>query len=102
MADLLELGVEIVRAGKTHGSLAELAAPHDLEAEIVGRGEFGERTVRFSGADDLYAEFEKIGHVPLPPYIKIGRASCREGAASWGGPGLFIPTRRRSVAVFVF
>jgi S-adenosylmethionine:tRNA ribosyltransferase-isomerase len=41
-----------------------------LEAEIVGRGEFGERTVRFSGADDLYAEFERIGHVPLPPYIK--------------------------------
>ena len=41
-----------------------------LEAEIVARGEFGERTVRFSGADDLFAEFEKIGHVPLPPYIK--------------------------------
>jgi S-adenosylmethionine:tRNA ribosyltransferase-isomerase len=41
-----------------------------LEGEIVARGEFGERTVRFSGAGDLYAEFEKIGHVPLPPYIK--------------------------------
>ena len=41
-----------------------------LEGEIVARGEFGERTVRFSGADDLYAAFERIGHVPLPPYIK--------------------------------
>jgi S-adenosylmethionine:tRNA ribosyltransferase-isomerase len=41
-----------------------------LEAEIIARGEFGERTIRFSGADDLFAEFEKIGHVPLPPYIK--------------------------------
>ncbi len=41
-----------------------------LEGEIIARGEFGERTVRFSGADDLFAEFEKIGHVPLPPYIK--------------------------------
>src|SRR5260370_36827987 len=41
-----------------------------LEGEIVGRGEFGERTIRFRGADDLFGEFEKIGHVPLPPYIK--------------------------------
>jgi S-adenosylmethionine:tRNA ribosyltransferase-isomerase len=41
-----------------------------LEAEIVARGEFGERTVRFSGEGDLYEAFEKIGHVPLPPYIK--------------------------------
>ncbi len=41
-----------------------------LEAEIVARGEFGERTVRFLGEGDLFAEFERIGHVPLPPYIK--------------------------------
>ena len=41
-----------------------------LEAEIVGRGEFGERVVRFHGPDDLFAAFERIGHVPLPPYIK--------------------------------
>ena len=41
-----------------------------LEAEIVARREFGERTIRFHGDADLYAEFEKIGHVPLPPYIK--------------------------------
>jgi S-adenosylmethionine:tRNA ribosyltransferase-isomerase len=42
----------------------------ELEAEIVARGEFGERTLRFSRTGDLFAEFEKIGHVPLPPYIK--------------------------------
>jgi S-adenosylmethionine:tRNA ribosyltransferase-isomerase len=41
-----------------------------LECEIVARGEFGERTLRFHGATDLFEEFEKIGHVPLPPYIK--------------------------------
>ena len=41
-----------------------------LEAEITGRGAFGERTIRFGGDADLYAGFEKIGHVPLPPYIK--------------------------------
>jgi S-adenosylmethionine:tRNA ribosyltransferase-isomerase len=42
----------------------------ELEAEIVARGEFGERTLRFPGTGDLFAEFEKIGHVPLPPYIR--------------------------------
>lgn len=41
-----------------------------LEAEIVARGEFGERTVRFPGTGDLFERFEQIGHVPLPPYIK--------------------------------
>jgi len=44
----------------------------DTEAEIVGRGEYGERTVRFHFAGDLYELFEKVGHVPLPPYIKRG------------------------------
>jgi S-adenosylmethionine:tRNA ribosyltransferase-isomerase len=50
-----------------------------LEAEIVARGEFGERTVRFHGEWDrppglsaagLIERFERIGHVPLPPYIR--------------------------------
>lgn len=41
-----------------------------LEAEIVARREFGERTLRFRGENDLYGAFEKVGHVPLPPYIK--------------------------------
>ena len=40
------------------------------EAEIVGRGDYGERTVRFHFAGDVYELFEKIGHVPLPPYIR--------------------------------
>ncbi len=49
-------------------------APEDqdsprLEAEIVARGEFGERTLRFSPVTDFFATLEKLGHVPLPPYI---------------------------------
>ncbi len=43
-----------------------------LEAEITARGEFGERTIRFHTDADLFGEFEKIGHIPLPPYIKRG------------------------------
>jgi S-adenosylmethionine:tRNA ribosyltransferase-isomerase len=41
----------------------------DLEAEIVARGEFGERTLRFAPVPDFFAVVEKLGHVPLPPYI---------------------------------
>ena len=42
----------------------------DVEAEIVGRGEFGERTVRFDFDGDMQELLGKIGHVPLPPYIR--------------------------------
>jgi S-adenosylmethionine:tRNA ribosyltransferase-isomerase len=42
----------------------------DVEAEIVGRSEYGERTVEFHWDGDIYEWLEKVGHVPLPPYIK--------------------------------
>lgn len=42
----------------------------DVEAEIVGRGDFGERTVRFHIDGDIHEILQRIGHVPLPPYIK--------------------------------
>jgi S-adenosylmethionine:tRNA ribosyltransferase-isomerase len=41
-----------------------------VEAEVIGRGEYGERTLRFHYDGDLYELLRKIGHVPLPPYIK--------------------------------
>jgi S-adenosylmethionine:tRNA ribosyltransferase-isomerase len=43
-----------------------------FSAEIVGRGERGERTVRFTGGDDVYSAIDRLGHMPLPPYIKRG------------------------------
>ena len=41
----------------------------ELVAEVIGRGEFGERTLRFDPVPDFFAVVEKLGHVPLPPYI---------------------------------
>ncbi len=41
-----------------------------LEAVILARGEYGERTLRFSCEGDIYAAIDRIGHVPLPPYIQ--------------------------------
>ncbi len=40
-----------------------------LRAEVIGAGEFGERTLRFEAVLDFHAALERIGHLPLPPYI---------------------------------
>lgn len=40
-----------------------------LEADVVERGQYGERLLRFAAADDFFAALDRIGHVPLPPYI---------------------------------
>lgn len=42
----------------------------DVEAEVVGRGEYGERTLQFHTEKDVFGVLDSIGHVPLPPYIK--------------------------------
>ena len=41
----------------------------ELEAEVIARGEFGERRIRFAPVPDSFARIDRIGHVPLPPYI---------------------------------
>jgi len=60
----------LVKPGRKLGLGEHILFADGLTAEITGRGEFGERTIRFDGNSDLLEEFEKIGHVPLPPYIK--------------------------------
>ncbi len=40
-----------------------------LQIEVTASGELGERTIRFLDADRLFERLEKIGHIPLPPYI---------------------------------
>jgi S-adenosylmethionine:tRNA ribosyltransferase-isomerase len=40
-----------------------------FSAEVAGRGERGERTLRFTG-EDVYDALDRLGHMPLPPYIK--------------------------------
>jgi S-adenosylmethionine:tRNA ribosyltransferase-isomerase len=81
----------LVRPGRKIGVGEQLFfGEHDeLQAEVIGRGEFGERRIRFAAlpgfarpdsrgrlsphepslTDDFFALVEKIGHIPLPPYI---------------------------------
>jgi len=42
----------------------------ELEAEVLERGQFGERLLRFEPVADFYDLLERIGHIPLPPYIR--------------------------------
>jgi S-adenosylmethionine:tRNA ribosyltransferase-isomerase len=41
-----------------------------LEAEVIERGEFGVRLLRFEPVDDFFGALDLIGHMPLPPYIR--------------------------------
>jgi S-adenosylmethionine:tRNA ribosyltransferase-isomerase len=50
-----------------------------LEAEVIARGSFGERRIRFAPVPDFLNRIEHIGHIPLPPYIdRDDRLSDRE------------------------
>ena len=44
-----------------------------LQAQVLARGKFGERRIRFQpisqSEDDFFATLDRLGHVPLPPYI---------------------------------
>lgn len=74
-----------------------------LEAEVLGAGEFGERTLRFAPVAGFHDVLERIGHMPLPPYIHREKNaadtledrtryqtvySCRPGSAAAPTAGL--------------
>lgn len=64
----------LVRPGKKVGVGERLVFPTAtgeiaLEAEVLERGEFGERLLRFAPVEDFFTAVERIGHMPLPPYI---------------------------------
>jgi S-adenosylmethionine:tRNA ribosyltransferase-isomerase len=61
----------LVRPGRKvrTGEVLEFGSD-DLEAEIVGRGEYGMRRVRLRAHRGSAEEaIDRLGHVPLPPYI---------------------------------
>jgi len=41
----------------------------ELFAEVIGRGEYGLRRLRLTAKGDFNQAIERLGHVPLPPYI---------------------------------
>ena len=42
----------------------------ELEATVESRGEYGLRTLRFTSKNGFHEALNRLGHIPLPPYIK--------------------------------
>ena len=67
-----EIWEALVRPGRKMGvGERVLFGSGELEAEILARGELGLRTVRLwtHNGQSVEANIERLGHVPLPPYI---------------------------------
>lgn len=66
----------LVHPGRKMRTGERISIAPGLSAEILGRGEFGERSVRLHAhgdlfeTDDLFETIERVGHVPLPPYVR--------------------------------
>jgi S-adenosylmethionine:tRNA ribosyltransferase-isomerase len=59
----------LVRPGRKMRTGERIHFDETLTAEIIARGEFGERTIHFDCDGDIFDVLDRIGHVPLPPYI---------------------------------
>src|SRR6185437_8867092 len=71
----------LVRPGRKIGIGERLhfGEHEELSAEVVQRGEFGERRIRFVSEQNFWSAIEALGHVPLPPYIdRVDDNSDRE------------------------
>ena len=59
----------LVHPGRKIRTGDKLVFGERLRAEVLGRNDFGQRTIRFDAEGPLWDEIERVGHVPLPPYI---------------------------------
>jgi S-adenosylmethionine:tRNA ribosyltransferase-isomerase len=64
----------LVRPGRkvAIGEILVFPAPSgaiELRAEVLERGEFGDRVLQFGPVEDFFTALDRIGHIPLPPYI---------------------------------
>jgi S-adenosylmethionine:tRNA ribosyltransferase-isomerase len=62
------IGEKLLFEGSRHEHPSTIDAA-TLEAEVVARGTYGERRICFRPVPDFFARLERLGHVPLPPYI---------------------------------
>jgi S-adenosylmethionine:tRNA ribosyltransferase-isomerase len=84
----------------------------DLVAEVVGAGEFGERVLRFhppseqnspgtpKAMEDFYGVVGRIGHMPLPPYIRREQARGTDSAEDLEAEDLEAEDRERYQTVY--
>jgi S-adenosylmethionine:tRNA ribosyltransferase-isomerase len=54
---------------ETPGGSGQTGAPARLEAEVISRGAYGARRLRFLDTVEFTGALQRLGHMPLPPYI---------------------------------
>jgi len=59
----------LVRPGKRVRTGDTIQFDKTLRADVIAQGDYGERTVQFHSTGELQDAFERLGKVPLPPYI---------------------------------
>lgn len=60
----------LVRPGRKLRVGEKVQFPEGLEATVIEHREYGLRVVEFNAGNDFYGVVDRIGHTPLPPYIK--------------------------------
>ncbi|MCJ7663115.1 MAG: tRNA preQ1(34) S-adenosylmethionine ribosyltransferase-isomerase QueA [Desulfobacterales bacterium] len=90
----------LVNRGKRVKAGTRLRFSPDLEGEVVGNGTEGKKRISFKAQGAFWAIIRRIGHVPLPPYIRGGEDepldkegyqtifACQEGAIAAPTAGL--------------
>mgnify|MGYP000607406530 CR=1 FL=1 len=59
----------LVRPGSRIRERISIEFGNNIKCEVVSRTSFGGRIVRFNIEEDILTCLDKIGHIPLPPYI---------------------------------
>ena len=60
----------LVRPGRKLRVGEKVIFPEGLEGTVVERGDYGVRLVEFNAGREFTEIIERIGHTPLPPYIR--------------------------------
>ena len=60
----------LVKPAKRAPSGDQIVFDDRLRAHVLSQGEFGERVLRFVANEPIHDLLEKLGHTPLPPYIR--------------------------------
>jgi S-adenosylmethionine:tRNA ribosyltransferase-isomerase len=63
------VGEKLLFGGESEDRVGRTFLSDQLVAEVIQRGSFGERCIRFAPVADFFATIERLGHIPLPPYI---------------------------------
>ena len=70
LAEAGEIWQCLIKASKLPRCGTLIVLPEGLEARVMERGEDGLWVLSFSPADDFAERIDRVGNMPLPPYIK--------------------------------